>query len=90
MFKYQRFVQTKFLGPTNYRSARVKAWNVTSKRSVTRPWDYDLDAGGNHEKVARELLAREEDPGTGTYYHGELMACGTADSKGYVFTTVES
>lgn len=80
MFRSQPFAETKFIAPTNFRGARVKATNITSGKSVTIPWDHDKDSGENHEKAARKVLALSE----GWIVTGELIACGT--KKGYIFT----
>jgi hypothetical protein len=51
---------TRYLGPTNHRSSRIKA---THKRDsevtwqATLSWDYALNAEANHLAVANKLLA---------------------------------
>ena len=52
-------ITTKFIGPTNWRGARVKATS-TSGASVTIPWDHALGIDENHERAA-DALARKLD-----------------------------
>lgn len=77
----QAFVQTRFIGPTNYRGARVKATNVTSGKAVTLGWDHAKDAPENHMAAALACLVACEQP-----LPTKFIACGTKDSRGYVFT----
>lgn len=85
MFGYQAFVQTRFLGPTNNRCARVRATNVTSQRAITVAWDHGVGTIENHLAAAYALYsAMAEDGGVPAPAH--VLACGTADSCGYVFT----
>jgi hypothetical protein len=46
-------IQTKFLGPTNFRGARVKA--TADAGSITLSWDYGLGVEGNHRAAAVAL-----------------------------------
>lgn len=46
-------IQTKYLGPTNTKGARISA-RCDAKRIVL-PWDYSLDAHKNHARAAHEL-----------------------------------
>ena len=39
-------IETKYIGPTNYRGARVKA--TAQAGSITLSWDHELDANDNH------------------------------------------
>lgn len=80
MFRSQPFAETKYIGPTNYRVARIKATNVTSGKSVVIPWEDGKSASENHEAAARKALSLSE----GWIVTGELLACGT--KKGYIFT----
>lgn len=57
--KRARMCETKFLGPTDHRGERVKARHVNTGRSVTVPWDHELDTETNHLRAARELLSEE-------------------------------
>jgi hypothetical protein len=51
-------IVTKYLGPTNTRGARVKA--TAQRGSVTVPWDYALDAPGNHRVACMAALVEWE------------------------------
>tara|TARA_R110000787_G_scaffold205422_1_gene315821 strand:- start:226 stop:486 length:261 start_codon:yes stop_codon:yes gene_type:complete len=46
-------ITTKFLGPTTYRGARVKA--ACQAGTVTLSWDYALNQDGNHCTAAIAL-----------------------------------
>lgn len=58
---------TKFLGPSNTRGARVKAYASQARPSVTIPWDHAQSSEHNHMFAARILAARLE-------WSGELVA----------------
>lgn len=49
-------VETKFLGPTDFRGARVKA--SAEAGTVTVSWDYALDVDENHDAAARALIVK--------------------------------
>lgn len=72
-------IVTKYLGPTDYRSARVKA--TAQAGTVFVLWDDALDVDGNHERAARALAKRFG-------WKGVLQGGGMPDGKGncYVFT----
>lgn len=49
-------IMTKFLGPTNTRPSRIKAWAESgTKLTVTLPWDHALRASQNHAAAAVAL-----------------------------------
>lgn len=48
-------IKTKYLGPTNFKGARIKASCGT--RSKTIPFDYSVSASERHEQAARLLAA---------------------------------
>ena len=54
--KMRMAIVTKYLPPANYRGARVKA--RAEAGSITIPWNYELDAPGNHRTAALALMAR--------------------------------
>lgn len=70
-------IQTKYLGATNTRGARIKAG--CEVLSITHPYDYALDGFDNHKAVARELARELKWPGH--YYAGDL-------GNGYIFVRV--
>ncbi len=52
-------IVTKYLGPTTYRGARVKASHRRDAEvtwSITIPWSYKLSALENHKEAADCLL----------------------------------
>lgn len=49
-------IQTKFIGPTNYRGSRYKA--TCEAGTLTLECDHALDAEANHVRVARALIAK--------------------------------
>jgi hypothetical protein len=54
--RLQRVCQTKYLGPTDHRGSRVRARHVTTRKSVTIPWDHALNAFENHAEAAERVL----------------------------------
>lgn len=46
-------ITTKYIGPTNTKGSRIKA--TCQAKSITRSWDYALNADENHRAVAGEL-----------------------------------
>lgn len=68
-----RMCQTKYLGPTDNRVARVRARHLTTKRTATIAWDYEQDAFENHADVAARVLGRRPEFST------------AVDGGGYIF-----
>lgn len=58
---------TKYLGPTNTKGARVKAFASSARPSVIIPWDHAWSSERNHEFAARILKERLE-------WSGQLQA----------------
>lgn len=83
---YGQAIETKYLGPTNSRGARVKA--TCQAKSATVSWDYALNSQGNHEAAAlalvHSMIAKGGEGWKGAW-HGGQRPCGT----GYVFSKVE-
>jgi hypothetical protein len=50
-------IVTKFLGPTNTRGSRVKAF-LPSGLSVTLSWDHALNSQENHHKAAKACVQK--------------------------------
>lgn len=48
-------IQTKFIGPSNTKGARVRAWINGSSAAVS--WDYGAEVADNHGMAARKLAA---------------------------------
>lgn len=70
-------IQTRFLGPTNTRGARVVARADAGR--ITVSWDYSQSIDENHRRAA---LALAERLGWKGPWHG-----GSLPSAGYVFVT---
>lgn len=68
-------IQTKFLGPTNHRGARVKA--TADAGSITIEWDHRLGIAENHRAAAVALADRFN-------WGGEWIGGGLPGS-GYAF-----
>jgi hypothetical protein len=50
-------IETKYLGPTNHRGARIKA--TAQAGQITVPYDHALDFGENHIAAARAYAQRK-------------------------------
>ncbi len=73
---------TKFLGPTNFRGARVKA--SAQAGSVTIGWDHALDTNENHDAAAKALATRWGWLARGVRLVGGAMPDGSGNA--YVLT----
>ena len=51
-------ITTKYLPATNYRGARIKAAHTAGTVTVTKTYDYELNADANHREAARELATK--------------------------------
>lgn len=71
-------IETKYLGPTNFRGSRIKAYTVNGQ-SLTVSYDNALNSDEMHRSAAEAL--RDENGWT-----GELIAGST--KTGYVFVFV--
>lgn len=69
-------IETKYIGPTNSRGARIKA--SAQAGSVTVPWDDGLDVDANHDRAA-QALARKLN------WTGKLIGGGLKRGNCYVF-----
>ena len=49
-------IQTKYLGPTNFRGTRIKA--TAGGNNITIPLDYDVDEEEAHRKAAIALCEK--------------------------------
>ena len=80
-------IETKFLGPTDTRGSRIKAfmretpWRDDQPKSVTLGYRHDLNGPENHKAAAQELVKR-----IGFTEVGRLVMGAT--DKGYVFVPV--
>jgi hypothetical protein len=50
-------IETKFLGPTNARGSRVKAFDEAGN-SIIKPWDHSCGSEENHKRAAIALAAK--------------------------------
>jgi hypothetical protein len=76
-------IETKNIGPTNYRGLRIKA--KAQAGSVTIAWDYALSVEANHDEAARQLILKfgwhgtwirgDSCHGTGNVYVCARRAC---------------
>jgi hypothetical protein len=71
---------TKYLNPTNHNGARIKATSSNGV-SMTRSYEYAMNAEENHEEVAMALAERL---GLGCDF-----AAGDMPTGGYVFVPVD-
>jgi hypothetical protein len=49
-------VETRFVGPTNYRGPRVAGKHLLTGKRVMRPWQHELGSIENHDMAARAVL----------------------------------
>ena len=74
-------LETRWVGPTNYKGSRVVATVGEGKHPATRhvhAWDYSLGVEGNHYAAADALRAKLDWP---------PIKAGCATRKGYAFAT---
>jgi hypothetical protein len=62
-------IQTKYLGPTNVKGARIKA--ISQAKSRIYSWEHGLSADDNH-KLAAQSLAKELGWDYGVWHGGQL------------------
>lgn len=72
-------IETKFLGPTNTKGARIKA--SAQAGSVTIPFEYGPETDGAHDQALRALVAKLG--WWGVWARGE-----TADGTGNVYVCI--
>ena len=70
-------IETKYLGPTNFRGSRIKAW-AEGGNSVTISYPHELSGEAVYRKAADRLCEKLN-------WQGELIGGGRADGNGYVF-----
>lgn len=77
-------IETKYLGPTNHRGARIKA--TAQAGSVMLSWDDSKDVDENHLDAAQALAKK-----FGWYHHkpGKWVGGGNAKGTGNVYVWVE-
>lgn len=79
-------IHTKYIGPSNTRGARVKAY-TSDGRSVTIGYDHALNTEQAHFKAAQAFADKhlQYAPDTTRMAYG-----GSADGKGYCFCFLQS
>ena len=78
-------IHTKYLGPSNTRGARVKAY-AADGRSCTIGWGYDTDSLQSHFAAVQEFARKFElSPSVSEMAYGD-----SADGRGYVFCFPQS
>lgn len=70
-------IETRWLGPTNFRPSRVVATTPGGHRLVM-PWDYSCSVDQNHYSAAELLRLKLEWPS---------IKAGGATARGYAFAT---
>lgn len=70
-------IETKFLGPTNHRGARVKAASGSGK-SFVMEWNYAVSAEKNHEMAAKILCDQLR-------WSGDMIMGSLKNSYAHVF-----
>lgn len=73
---HRQGIQTKYLGPTNARGARVKVWAQAGSMIVS--WDHALNPEDNHAAAARAYAERWG-------WTGRWIGGATPDGTGYLF-----
>jgi len=74
-------IETKYLGPTNYRGGRIRA--SAQAGSVTVPYDHALGVDENHTHAARVLLRKKG-------WTGHLIGGGNARGTGNCYVVLPS
>lgn len=83
-------IETKFLGPTNSRGARIRVKAQAGRMTV--PWDHAFDPQENHYAAALAFAGKRGWYGRisgGTWPPGRWVGGAKADDTGYVFVWVE-
>jgi hypothetical protein len=72
-------IQTRYLGPTNSRGSRIKAWAAAG--SITIGYPHELSGQACHRKAAEALIAKL---GWNDSHYGGLLG-GQLESGDYAF-----
>jgi hypothetical protein len=72
-------IQTRYLGPTNTRGSRIKAW--TAAGSITIPYPHELSGQACYRAAAEALALKLE---WNTRFYGQLLG-GCLPNGDYVF-----
>lgn len=71
-------IMTKYIGATNTKPSRIKAYTSNKGQSITMPFEYDVDG---MELYKRAAIALRDKMG----WKGELIGGGTKDGYAFVF-----
>jgi hypothetical protein len=74
-------IQTRYIGPTNYRGSRVVAWCEAGK--LIHQWDHSLNVDQNHREAARKLA--DKLGWIGGYYSEMVGGALPNPNAGYAF-----
>jgi hypothetical protein len=85
-------IKTKYLGPTTYLSARIKAtamdaYSDGKPLTITKPVNHVFNAEETHRGVAEELIPQLYNPNNYSDVQIELIA-GATQGGDYVFVAV--
>lgn len=69
-------IQTKWLGPTNTRGSRVRAW--CNAKALTVAWDHALNIEDNHKAAAMAVAEAMQ-------WDGEWFGGALPGEQGYAF-----
>jgi len=87
--KAYQSIQTKFIGPTNSRGARIKAytasWGDMRGLSITVPFSYELREEERHWEAVKALISKHD-----LKWGREFAIGASVDGRGYVFVPVRS
>ena len=75
-------IQTRWIGPTNFRGSRVRAFSEAFPRGVIVGWDYALGVEGNHDAAARAFIKAKG-------WHGVWVRGAAPDNKGTVYVCLK-
>lgn len=86
-------IQTKYLGPTDHKGSRVKAWfgERGHGMAVTVHWAAELNVQDNHRQAAEALRLRMVAAGRwgGLHVTAKLLAADVATGMVFVFSETE-
>jgi hypothetical protein len=87
MTSFKKIIQTKFIGPTNSRGARIKAID-DNDNSIVRNYDHALSIEDNHRICANWLIRKITDKyRTAEDSYTEMTIDGMGSfGPGYIFT----
>lgn len=78
-------IETRFIGPTNTKGARVKAIATGTGDTVILPWDHAIDTLPNHQRAARALAEFKNWTVHTSGGHYGPWHVGDNGPKGYIF-----